>query len=305
MKYLAFLLILILGASLYFFEHEEDQELIEQQKNVSSNQSALDTLKINAPNFSNTAATDPIETLNPVDSDETFPGRGGFVYRSINDLSHEPELLKQLKEDLDNFKKYGSIGKGKTTIEFERTKDLQESLSKKGITSIVNGLAFNPTQIVNVAATEFSLIGADDQGKVIPDRGWNGLFQSFEDSATGRQIELSESQIETLLGDETEVIEEFLNDKVGDVRASVQVMKDSGGSDVFSIQWDDGDRSFTLNTKSFSREESMALATTILERYRMLPYKGWKTPYVLDPNNPLHRIAIQRDLQRTITKPQK
>lgn len=304
MRYFLLALLLISGASLYLYEDEGNQttDAADQHAPNAYVPSGAAETKSAEPSR-RVAASDPIESLNPVDPDETFPGRGGFVYRSINDATHEPELLRQVKEELDNFKKHGSIGKGKTTIEFENTQDLKEALGKKGISALINGLAFNPTQISNIAGSGFSMIGADDQGKMIPGRGWNGFFQSYEDATTARQLELSESQIETLLGDETEVIEEFLNDKVGDVRASVQVMKDDQGRDVYSIQWNDGDRSFTLNTKSFSREESMALALTILERYRLLPYKGWKTPYFLDPNNPLHRTAIRRDQQRTTATP--
>lgn len=305
MRYFFFALLVISGALLFLNEDKDGQGIdtaAQHSLNTYTPSAVAEPARTELSR--QIAASDPIESLNPADPDETFPGLGGFTYRSINDVSHEPALLKQVKEDLDNFKTYGSIGKGKTTIEFENTQDLKEALSKKGISALINGLAFNPTQISNIAGSSFSMIGADDQGKMIPGRGWNGFFQSHEDTANGRQLELSESQIETLLGDETEVIEEFLNDKVGDVRASVQVMKDDHGRDVYSIQWNDGDRSFTLNTKSFSREESMALASTILERYRLLPHKGWKTPYFLDPNNPLHRIAIRRDQQRTSTKPQ-
>lgn len=299
MKYWVLALLVVSGALLYFFENEEYQDFSNLLKTAESIQPSLGRAKVAEPNSTSaTRLPDPVESLNPVDPDDIFPGNGGVVYRSINNSNHDPELLKQIREELENFQKYGSIGKGKTTIEFEKTQDLKEALSKKGINSLINGLAFNPTQISNIVGSEFSMIGADDQGKMIPGLGWNGFFQSFENGSTGRQIELSESQIETMLGDETEIIEEFLNAKVGDVRASVQAMKDERGNDVYSIQWDDGDRSFTLNTKSFVKEDSLALATVILERYRLLPHKGWKIPYALDSNNPLHRIAIQRDQQR-------
>lgn len=306
MRYVLLSVLVFLGVSVYFYKQEEKRDSIGFTQSDNHSQAVLDRTTIERPDYSKSViSSDPIDTLNPADPDEIFPGQGGFFYRSINDISHDPALLQQLKEDLDNFKKHGSIGKGRTTIEFENTQELKEALSRKGINSIVDGLAFNPVHLVNVAGSGFVMIGADDQGKMISGRGWNGFFQSFEERATGRQIELSESQIETQLGDETEIIEEFINDKVGDVRASVQVMKDGEGNDVYSIQWNDGDRSFTLNTKSFSRGEAMALSAVVLDRYRMLPYRGWKTPYALDPNNPLHRIAIQRDQQRLNLKPQR
>lgn len=243
-------------------------------------------------------ANDPIENLNPVDPDETFKGRGGFVYRSIDELEVDPALLKQLRGELENFRNFGSVGKGRVTIEFERSDALRDALSKKGLNNLLNGLAFNPVHMTNILGPGFALTGADDQGKLVTQRGWSGLFQSLSESGTGRQVELSELQVETKLGDQTEIVTEFLNDQVGDVRASVQSMKDASGNEVYSVQWSDGDRAFTLNTKLFGRSEAVELAAQVLTRYRQLPYQGWKTPYVLDPNNPLHRIAIQRDTQK-------
>lgn len=306
MRYFFLALLVIFGVSFYFYEFEdEDVYSFDTHDRNSMKAYAPEGVAetARAESSKRDGSSDSFESLNPVDPDETFPGQGGFVYRSILDSNHEPGLIEQVKQDLDSFKRYGSIGKGKTTVEFESTQDLRESLDKKGIAALLQGLAFNPTNISNIAGPSFSMIGADDQGKLISGRGWNGFFQSYEDISTGRQLELSESQIEMLLGDETEVIEEFLNDRVGDVRASVQTMKDEQGRDVYSIQWNDADRSFTLNTRSFSKDDSRALATTILERYRLLPFKGWKTPYFLDPANPLHRMAIQRDQQRLNAKP--
>lgn len=240
---------------------------------------------------------DPVDDLFPADPEEIFEKPSGIAYKSIDQLEYEPELMKQVREELDNFRKYGSIGKGLTTIEFAKTQDLKESLNQKGLHSILNGLAFNPVHMTSILGSEFKLVGANDQGKLINGRGWNGYFQALSDENAVRQIELSESQIETKLGDGAEVISEFLNEKIGDVPASVQAMRDAEGRDVLSIQWSDDERMFTLNTKSFEKPEALALATSVLERYRLLPYQGWKSPYILDPSNALHRVAIQRDRQ--------
>lgn len=292
---------LFLGLSLWAAGEEfgstpkADAQNLKVKPDAQARQSNARALDFALPSL----ASDPIDNLYPVDPDETFNGRGGFVYRSIDELSSDPALRNQLRSELENFRNFGSVGKGLVTIEFERTESLRDSLSKKGLNNLLNGLAFNPVLLTNILGHDFTLTGADDQGKLVTQRGWSGFFQSLAETGLGRQIELSELQIETKLGDQTEIITEFLNDKVGDVKASVQSMKDSSGSEIYSVQWSDGDRAFTLNTKMFSRSASVELANQVLTRYRQLPYQGWKTPYVLDPNNPLHRIAIQRDAQRT------
>ena len=234
----------------------------------------------------------------PVDVDEIFTREGGLSYRSIDQLIHNPDLVKQLREDLENFKKYGSIGKGQVTIEFSTTQDLKDALNQKGLTTVMSELAIKPVSIATILGDEFRLVGANTQGKLISTRGWNGFFQTLTDDQSGRQVELSEFQIETRLGDSTEIVTEFLNDMVGNTPAFVQTMKDRDDKNVYSIQWSDGDRSFTLNTKSFDKADSLALASSVLDQYRLLAHEGWKTPYFLDPSNPLHRLAIQRDQQR-------
>lgn len=234
----------------------------------------------------------------PVDVDEIFTREGGLSYRSIDQLIHNPDLVKQLREDLENFKKYGSIGKGQVTIEFSTTQDLKDALNQKGLTTAMSELAIKPVSIATILGDEFRLVGANTQGKLISTRGWNGFFQTLTDDQSGRQVELSEFQIETRLGDSTEIVTEFLNDMVGNTPAFVQTMKDRDDKNVYSIQWSDGDRSFTLNTKSFDKADSLALASSVLDQYRLLAHEGWKIPYFLDPSNPLHRLAIQRDQQR-------
>lgn len=237
--------------------------------------------------------------MNPLDPDELLTGPGGYVYKSVHDITGDPVLVEQLREDLENFQKYGSIGKGKPTIEFEAVKDRAASLERKGLEALLQGLAFNPIQLSKILGPDFSLIGADDQGKFISSKGWNSFIQIAESGTTGKQVELSEFQIESQLGDTTEVIEEFLNGNVADVRAMIQTMKDPAGKMVVSVQWNEGERSFTLNTKSFTLKESTDLAEEVLKQYRSLPHNGWKQPYVLDPENPLHRIAIQKNRQKT------
>ena len=123
------------------------------------------------------AEKNKIDDLLTIDVDEIFPNPSGFVYRSIDELDHDDDLMRQLREDLANFKKYGSIGKGKITVQFSNTKNLMEVLEKRGLQSILNGLAFNPVQISGILGSGFLLVGADDQGKLISDCGWSGYFQ--------------------------------------------------------------------------------------------------------------------------------
>lgn len=130
-------------------------------------------------------------------------------------------------------------------------------------------------------------------GKFIQGKGWNRLMQSANDPLTGRQVELIENQLESKIGDNVEIFTEFMNTNVGNVKATISTMKNSNGEIVYSIQWADKERTFTLDTLSFKKEEALALAEAILENYRRLPNDGWKTPYVLDPKNPLHRRLLK------------
>ena len=227
-------------------------------------------------------------------------GGGGILQKSIEELRRDPRLVEVLRKDLDAVNAHGSISKGLQTIEFSSTNSLKESLVRHGEASLIDDLAFVPVLMMSVLGSRFELIGADTHGKLIGGRGWGGYVQSLADGHSGIQIELIELQIESALGDTVEVVTEFLNDKVGGVRAFVQKVKDGVGADVYSIQWSDGERSFTLNTKSLARSESLAMASVILERYRGMPHQGWKSPYVLDSENPLHRLAIQRNQRSAV-----
>lgn len=216
----------------------------------------------------------------------------GIIYRSVNELS-DLELKKQIKLEIENFNRYGSVSKGEVTIEFAATDDLKNNLRKKGVSSIKNELAFNPVSLVDSIDSNFVLVGADTMGKFIQGKGWNRLMQSANDPLTGRQVELIENQLESKIGDNVEIFTEFMNTNVGNVKATISTMKNSNGEIVYSIQWADKERTFTLDTLSFKKEEALALAEAILENYRRLPNDGWKTPYVLDPKNPLHRRLLK------------
>jgi hypothetical protein len=229
-----------------------------------------------------------------VDVEEVFQGPMGLTYRTFDQLEYEPELLTQIRKEIEDFKQHGSSGNMLVTWQFSATEDLKNVLNQKGLYTLLHGLAFEPVQLTRLVDPGLKLVGAEDHNKLIPSKGWTGFVQSLEDTSSGRGVEFSETQLETQLGDSEVIIEEFLNDRVGDVRASVQVMKDDQGRMVHSIEWAEGERTFKLHTRLISREESLSLAGQILAQYRSLPYQGWKTPFVLDPNIPLHRLAIQR-----------
>ncbi|MEZ5645659.1 MAG: hypothetical protein R3E99_10965 [Burkholderiaceae bacterium] len=170
---------------------------------------------------------------------------------------------------------------------------LKDALNEKGLESMVSGLALQPTLLSGLAGEKFDLVGANEQGKLIPDRGWAGFFQYAENQKSGRQLELSELQIETESGDSVEIIKDFINGSVGNVPASIQRMKDGTGLSVISVEWSEGSRSFTLNTKSISETETMEIARQIQSQYRSLPNQGWQKPYRPDTQKPLHRVITQ------------
>jgi hypothetical protein len=222
---------------------------------------------------------------------DLIEGAQGVSFRSIEQLDYEPALMQQMYEDLESFQRYGSIGKGRVTTEFTATAELRKALEANGLPSMLAGLAFQPVLLPDLLSGEASLIGAVEQGKRIEDLGWAGLFQSALHKDGVRQLELSEVQEEFAVGDSVEVIKEFLNGTVGDVPATIQRMLDEQGARVFTIEWTEKNRTFTLSTKAYDEAEALELSRRIQQRYRELPYAGWRQPYRLDPQRPWHRMA--------------
>lgn len=222
---------------------------------------------------------------------DLIEGMPGISYRSVEQLDSDPALQQQMYEDLENFRRYGSLGKGWVTTEFTATTELKKALEAKGLPSMLAGLAFQPVLLSELLVGEVSLAGAVEQGKMVSDLGWAGLFQSALHKDGVRQLELSEVQEEFAVGDSVEVIKEFLNGTVGDVPATIQRMLDEQGAKVFTIEWSELNRTFSLSTKAYDEAEAMELARRIQQRYRELPYAGWRQPYRLDPQRPWHRMA--------------
>lgn len=53
-----------------------------------------------------------LENLPAVTWQELVEGTPGIGFRSIEQLDDDPALMQQMQEDLENFRRYGSIGKG-------------------------------------------------------------------------------------------------------------------------------------------------------------------------------------------------
>lgn len=232
-----------------------------------------------------------LENLPAVTWQELVEGTPGIGFRSIKQLDDDPALMQQMQEDLENFRRYGSIGQGRVTTEFTATDELRKALEANGLPSMLAGLAFQPVLLSDLLPGEVSLIGAVEQGKMVADLGWAGLFQSALHKDGVRQLELSEVQQEFEVGDSVEVIKEFINGTVGDVPATIQRMSDEQGASVFTIEWSEKGRSVSLSTKAYEEAEALELARRIQQRYRELPYAGWRQPYRLDPQRPWHRMA--------------
>ncbi|MEZ5645657.1 MAG: hypothetical protein R3E94_19915 [Burkholderiaceae bacterium] len=72
----------------------------------------------------NKESDDDFNQLQKIKKQDLFEIPGGFHYRSIGQVDYDPVLMESLLQDLENFKKFGSINKGQTDVEFSVTSDL-------------------------------------------------------------------------------------------------------------------------------------------------------------------------------------
>ena len=290
--------VVVLALVLFFHWQTDANQIAPKDLEFSANENgSVRANPIGAHETSIVSQNEAYENLPEVDLNEIFSRNRGIHYRSIEEIDYDHTLMKMLREALHNFKQFGSTSGGKVTTEFANAESLKESLSQKGEHAILHGIAINPVQLANILGPSFQLVGANDQAKFIPNLGWSGYVQFLSDATNNRHVELSEEQLETELGDGADSIIEFNNALVGNTPAFLQMVKDENGYSVHSMEWHDGERVFILATKNFVESSVVSLAKQIQDSYRMLPHGGWKTPYRLDPSNPLHRLAIQRNQQ--------
>lgn len=172
----------------------------------------------------------------------------------------------------------GSMSGGVLTDQFSRVDDLSSRLLSKGLPSIQQGLAINPTNLQQLLGNTFVLVGADTQAKYINDLGWTGYFQIFFNNQSKQMVELSENQFDTAAGDGVQQASDFINSRVLNYPAVFQYIKLNASSYLYEFQWFVGDRVFMLTTKNLSQQEAQSIAENITRAHLLMPNKGWKNP---------------------------
>ncbi|TFZ04372.1 hypothetical protein [Ramlibacter rhizophilus] len=185
----------------------------------------------------------------------------------------------------------GSMSRGKLTHEFLSMDYMAENLRKHGLGKLHTQLAISPTDLQAVLGPAFQLLGADVQAKQVLDRGFSGFFQVLGNASTDVLVELSERQVDVPGGDGLVIAPEFNNTQVGASPATIESLSDERGAPVRNLQWATGDRTFHLSTKGLSTAEVLLLAQSVASRFTQMPFEGWRKPYALDVENPLHRIS--------------
>lgn len=209
----------------------------------------------------------------------------GVTYKQLADIEMPIELRNQLTRDLELFKSTGSMSGGKITTEFINIDDLKENLEKKGLDKIKSGLAMTPVNLGLILTNSYRMIGANDQGKFIGEKGWLGFFQIYKDTNSESMVELSEAQIETEMGDSVQEIIEFVNYQISGYNATIQSLKSDKAEYIFTIHWSVNERTFHLSTKNLSKQQAIETAEKITAQFKTLPNGGWKVPYELDVNS--------------------
>lgn len=228
------------------------------------------------------------EVASPVSVPEV---QRGVHYVPLEQQQLPAEWKAHLREQLRNLRETGSMSRGKITHEFSLMGSMSASLRRKGWEKLMSQLAIQPSDLRQVLGTSFVLVGADVQGTEIEGRGAAGFFQVLRHPTTGQLIELSENQLDVLMGDGIAFSPEFQNDRVGQIPATLEQLADSDGAAVHNLQWAARNRTFHLTTKGLPADEVRRVAQEVTQRLVAMPFDGWRRPYDYDPENPLHRIA--------------
>jgi hypothetical protein len=284
--YLLFVFLFFSICIFFFYKNDVDLKNQVEIKNVSKTLSLENKIDSNQ--------TKPISGISEVSIDKQFHEMSfpdlkniapGVTYKTMAEHDFPPDLRNQLMRELEQFKATGSAHGGKVTTEFSNTEDLKENLEKKGIEKLKNGLAFIPIDLGLILGEKYQILGANDQGKFIDGKGWGGFFQIYKDKFSAEMVELSESQLETQVGDGVQAILEFVNYKIAGYNATVESIRSDKGEYIFTIQWFVGERTFNLSTKNLSKQQAIEVAEKITSQFKTLPNGGWKVPYELDVNS--------------------
>lgn len=215
----------------------------------------------------------------------------GVNYVPLDQQQLPDEWKQHLREQLRNLRETGSLSRGKITHEFSLLGPMADNLHRKGIDKLRSQLAIQPSELGQILGPTFLLVGADVQGKLIEDRGAAGFFQIHRNPANSQMVELSENQLDVLVGDGTVLAPELQNDTVAGVPATMEKLVDKDGAQVHNLQWAARNRTFHLTTKNMTIDETRQVAAGITQRLGAMPFDGWRALYEYDPENPMHRIA--------------
>lgn len=215
----------------------------------------------------------------------------GVNYVPLADQQLPDEWKAHLQTAIKNLRETGSFNRGKVTHEFALLGPMSESLQKKGLKTLLGELAITATDLSTILGPSYVMVGADSQGTQMENKGALGFFQILRNVSGNQMIELSENQLDVLGGDGAMIPTEYLNDKMGDLPATLERLVDAQGAVLHNIQWAAKDRTFQLTAKNMETDEVRQVATAITQRFKAMAFDGWRQRYEYDPDNIAHRLA--------------
>ena len=249
------------------------------QKGVDSARRALSQAGL----FSSGPAFEQIPSMPP-----------GLHLMPLDQQQMPEEVRHKILEELRNLRETGSTSGGRKTHEFAQTDYLSRQLQAKGYDSLVRDLAIIPSNLIGALGGGWELVGADVQAKLVTGLGWSGFGQVVRAPSSNRMVELSEMQFDVLGGDGAVISPEIFNGTVGQHPATIEVVRDDDGSELFTFSWIVADRRFSMSTKGLTRDEAAAVALRISQAREGMPHNGWQQPYEYNEENPLHRYTRMR-----------
>ena len=186
-------------------------------------------------------------------------------YLNLVDSGLPPDELKKLRQDFSNLKTYGSYSQGKVTHEFTNTAKFKAALQRHGsFENVVKHLNFEPTEITSILGNEFKLVGADYSGAFNAGK-YNSLFRSY-DNGLGKRFEINEMYLNAENDVKMTIYNEAINFDIIGNPATLQKLKGSieaGSKDIYDLDFNVGNRSFSMSAEGFSYSEFVALAQKI------------------------------------------
>lgn len=130
--------------------------------------------------------------------------------------------------------------------------------------NVVKHLNFEPTEITSILGSEFKLVGADYSGAFNAGK-YNSLFRSY-DNGLGKRFEINEMYLNAENDAKMTIYNEAINFDIIANPATLQKLKGSieaGSKDIYDLDFNVGNRSFSMSAEGFSYSEFVALAQKI------------------------------------------